>query len=60
MTVNMPPGTKGFSTQNMITPLQGSVQKAGVYHFDVYFDGKILAKVPFRVISRSELTPPAA
>ncbi|MEQ1851479.1 MAG: hypothetical protein ABMA01_07795 [Chthoniobacteraceae bacterium] len=60
MTVNMPPGTKGFSTQNMITPLQGSVQKAGVYHFDVYFDGKVLAKVPFRVISRSELTPPAA
>jgi hypothetical protein len=60
MTVNMPSGTKGFSTQNMITPLQGSVQKAGVYHFDVYFDGKVLAQVPFRVISRSELTPQAA
>lgn len=60
MTVNMPPGTQGFSTQNMITPLQGSVRKAGTYHFDVYFDGRILAKVPFRVISRSELMPPAA
>jgi hypothetical protein len=60
MTVSMPPGTVGFSTQNMITPLQGSVKKAGVYHFDVYFDGNVLAKVPFRVISRSELAPPAA
>ena len=60
MQVNMPPGTVGFSTQNMITPLQGTVQKAGVYHFDVYFDGKILARVPFRVISQSELAQPAA
>lgn len=60
MQVNMPPGTTGFSTQNMITPLQGNVQKAGVYHFDVHFDGNVLARVPFRVISRAELTQPAA
>ena len=60
MQVNMPPGTVGFSTQNMITPLQGSVQKAGVYHFDVHFDGKILARVPFRVVNQSELAQPAA
>ena len=60
MQVNMPPGTVGFSTQNMITPLQGNVQKAGVYHFDVHFDGKVLARVPFRVVSQSELAQPAA
>jgi hypothetical protein len=60
MQVNMPPGTVGFSTQNMIVPLQGNVQKGGVYHFDVHFDGNILAKVPFRVISRSELALPAS
>ena len=60
MQVNMPPGTTGFSTQNMITPLQGNVQKAGVYHFDIHFDGKVLARVPFRVISQSELAQPAA
>jgi hypothetical protein len=60
MQVNMPPGTIGFSTQNMIVPLQGNVQKSGVYHFDVHFDGNILAKVPFRVISRSELALPAS
>ena len=53
--VNMPPGTKGFSTQNMIQPLQGSVQKAGNYHFAVHFDGKVLARIPFRVISQAEL-----
>ena len=60
MTVNMPAGTVGFSTQNMITPLQGQVQKAGIYHFDIHFDGKVLARVPFRVITQSELNPPAA
>ncbi len=60
MDVNMPPGTVGFSTQNMIQPLQGSVKKAGTYHFDVRLDGNTLARVPLRVISQSELTPPAA
>ncbi|SRR6266446_7061212 len=58
MEVNMPPGTVGFSTQNMIVPLQGSVQKSDVYHFDVYFDSKVLARVPFRVIGRGELNQP--
>ncbi len=60
MDVNMPAGTVGFSTQNMIQPLQGSVKKAGVYHFDVNFDGKSLARVPLRVMSQSELNPPSA
>jgi len=60
MEVNMPPGTVGFSTQNMIVPLQGSVQKPGVYHFDVHFDSKILASVPFRVLGRDELNQPVA
>ena len=61
MKVNMPPGTSGFSTQNMIVPLNGNVQKAGIFHFDVHFDGKVLARVPFRVINQSELNqPPAA
>ena len=58
--VNMPPGTKGFSTQNMIQPLQGTVQKAGNYHFAVHFDGNVLARIPFRVISQAELQQPAA
>lgn len=53
--VNMPPGTTGFNTQNLILPLQGSVQKAGNYHFGVFFDGKALARIPFRVISRDEI-----
>ena len=57
MQVNMPPGTVGFSTQNLIQPLQGSVQKAGTYHFDVAFDGKILSRIPFRVMTQSELNP---
>jgi len=60
MQVNMPPGTTGFSTQNMILPLQGTVQKAGIYHFAVHFDGQVLAKIPFRVITRAELALPAA
>jgi hypothetical protein len=58
--VNMPPGTKGFSTQNMILPLQGNVQKAGNYHFAVHFDGKVLARIPFRVVSQADLQQPAA
>jgi hypothetical protein len=58
--VNMPPGTVGFSTQNMILPLQGSVQKAGNYHFAVHFDGKVLARIPFRVVSQADLVQPAA
>ena len=60
LTVNMPAGTKGFSTQNMIQPLQGNVQKSGNYHFAVNFDGKVLARIPFRVLSKDELAPPAA
>lgn len=60
MQVNMPPGTPGFSTQNLVLPLQGTVQKSGVYHFDVHFDGKVLAKIPFRVLGRSEIGQPAA
>jgi hypothetical protein len=59
MEVNMPAGTVGFSTQNMILPLQGTVQKAGIYHFDVHFDDAVLARIPFRVISQSELNPAA-
>jgi hypothetical protein len=59
MQVNMPPGTVGFSTQNLILPLQGTVQKAGVYHFDVHFDSKVLARIPFRVVSRAELAQSA-
>jgi hypothetical protein len=44
----------------MIQPLQGNVQKAGTYHFDVNFDGKVLARVPFRVMSQSEINPPVS
>ncbi len=60
MEVNMPAGTPGFSTQNLINPLQGTVQKAGVYHFDVLFDKKVLARVPLRVIAQSDLNPSAS
>ena len=60
MQVNMPYGTVGFSTQNLITPLQGTGQTGGIYHFDIHFDGKVLARVPFRVVSQSELAQPAA
>jgi hypothetical protein len=44
----------------MIQPLQGTVQKAGNYHFAVHFDGNVLARIPFRVISQAELQQPAA
>ncbi|MEO7933027.1 MAG: hypothetical protein ABIT76_07705 [Chthoniobacterales bacterium] len=60
MDVNMPPGTAGFSTQNMITPLQGTIAKAGTYHFDVHFEKKILAHIPLRVIAQSDIAAPAA
>ncbi len=60
MEVNMPAGTPGFSTQNLINPLQGTVQKAGVYHFDILFDKKTLARVPLRVIAQSDLNPSAS
>ncbi|HEX8371582.1 MAG TPA: hypothetical protein VF585_02285 [Chthoniobacterales bacterium] len=60
MDVNMPPGTAGFSTQNMIMPLQGTIAKAGNYHFDVHFDERILARIPLRVIAQSDLQAPAA
>ncbi len=57
--VNMPAGTAGFSTQNMIQPLQGSVSKPGTYHFDVRLDGNTLARIPLRVLNQSEMNPPA-
>jgi hypothetical protein len=59
MAVNMPAGTPGFSTQNLITPLQGTVKKAGIYHFDIRFGGKVLVRVPLRVIDQSEINQPA-
>jgi hypothetical protein len=52
ITVNMPPEATGFSTQNMITPLNGTVQKAGIYHFVVRIDGKVAARVPLRVVQQ--------
>lgn len=60
MEVKMPAGTPGFSTQNLINPLQGTVQKAGVYHFDILFDKELLARVPLRVIAQSDLNPSAS
>lgn len=54
MNVNMPPGTEGFSTQNIIEPLQGTVKAAGIYYFHVTFDDAVLARVPLRVISQTE------
>ncbi len=59
MDVNMPEGTAGFSTQNMITPLQGTVAKAGILHFDVRFGGKVLVRVPLRIIDQKEIAKPA-
>jgi hypothetical protein len=59
MQVNMPPGTPGFSTQNLITPLQGTVAKAGIYHFDIRFGGKVLVRVPLRVIAQDQVNQPA-
>ena len=55
MQVNMPEGTAGFSTQNLITPLNGTVAKAGIYHFDIRFDGNVLVRVPLRVIGQDQL-----
>jgi hypothetical protein len=60
MDVNMPPGTPGFSTQNMITPLSGTIQKAGIYHLDVHFDDKVLVHIPLRVIDQAEISAPVA
>ena len=60
MTVNMPEGAAGFSTQNMIHPLQGTVQKAGIYRFDVRYDGEVLASVPLRVVSQEQIGGGAA
>ena len=59
MAINMPAGTLGFSTQNLITPLQGTIKKAGFYHFDIRFGGKVLARVPLRVIDQAEINQPA-
>ena len=59
MQVNMPDGTPGFSTQNLITPLQGEVKKPGIYHFDIRFDGKVLVRVPLRVIDQAEMAQAA-
>jgi hypothetical protein len=60
MDVNMPPGTAGFSTQNMITPLSGTIQKAGIYHLDVHFDDQVLVHIPLRVIDQAEISAPVA
>jgi hypothetical protein len=57
--VNMPEGTPGFSTQNQIIPLQGSVAKAGFYHFAIRYDGQVLARVPLRVVSQADIAPKA-
>jgi hypothetical protein len=59
MQVNMPEGATGYSTQNLITPLQGTIAKAGIYHFAIRFDGVVLVRVPLRVIAQSDLTQPA-
>jgi hypothetical protein len=59
MQVNMPDGAAAFSTQNLITPLQGTVAKAGVYHFDIRFDGRVLVRVPLRVLHQNEVSQPA-
>ncbi len=59
MAVNMPAGTPGFSTQNLITPLQGTVKKAGIYHFDIRFGGKVLVRIPLRVIDQADINQPA-
>jgi hypothetical protein len=55
ITVNMPAEAVGFSTQNMITPLNGTVKKAGIYHFVVRLDGKVLARVPLRVVQQANM-----
>jgi hypothetical protein len=54
MSVNMPTDAAGFSTQNIIEPLQGTVKAAGIYYFHVTFDGNVLARVPLRVISQAD------
>lgn len=59
MTVNMPDEAAGFSTQNMIHPLEGTVKKAGIYHFDVRYDGRVLASVPLRVVGQPTHDAPA-
>jgi hypothetical protein len=59
MQVNMPDGASGFSTQNLITPLQGTVAKAGNYYFAIRFDGNVLVRVPLRVIAQSDMQQPA-
>ncbi len=57
--VNMPEGTPGFSTQNQIIPLQGSVAKPGFYHFAIRYDGNVLARVPLRVVNQADLAQKA-
>ena len=59
MQVNMPEGATGYSTQNLITPLQGTVAKPGIYHFAIRFDGQVLVRVPLRVIAHSDVQQPA-
>ncbi len=59
MQVNMPEGATGFSTQNLITPLQGTIAKPGNYHFAIRFDGNVLVRVPLRVIAQSDMPQPA-
>lgn len=55
MQVNMPDGATGYSTQNLIKPLQGTIAKAGTYHFSIRLDGKVLVRVPLRVIAQSDV-----
>jgi hypothetical protein len=55
MDVNMPEGATGFSTQNLITPLQGTIAKAGNYYFAIRFDGNVLVRVPMRVIAQGDM-----
>ena len=55
MNVNVPEGATGYSTQNLITPLQGTIAKPGIYHFAIRFGGKVLVRVPLRVIDQAEL-----
>lgn len=55
MQVNVPEGATGYSTQNLIKPLQGTVAKAGIYHFAIRFDGEVLVRVPLRVIAQADL-----
>lgn len=55
MQVNMPDGATGYSTQNLIKPLQGTIAKEGTYHFAIRLDGEVLVRVPLRVIAQADV-----